>query len=764
MDNNNTEKFKESYDVPVEYSKEFILPYNRNNEVNDELINTTDELMEIQNNYIYDGDDKIIGKPTVRYNPLFSPSDLIDHAIHVERYKPKNKNGNGNGEKKSEKKYDPYLNYLKQRGLSNDSSELRYKLAYINIDSANRKKEPYNIFGETYNLIDNPLSIIGTNTLRININNKQVSNNNDNNKSFYIGQKIAIEGVQPLQKKYKYTSDNLLIEFTNSSPNVDIKLNANLNISPSNYKFIDTSKMFVELANIEGNDLSSYIGNIPISLLNKKHQIYLYSDISNNNLFYIKLPFNSNGVQATTTFYLSVSFYHYNTIPINEINADYPINDDHINGYHIIKTITDNYVEAILYPPYVSSENYNNFGGNKVYLNTIKSVSNGYPNSHTYTIKLPEAYSNIVQVNMISSIFPNVFKEFKAYPSSQQNNILYFQDVDNGDEIQIIELEEGTYTDEQFIKRMEYKFTQVKRTNDIANSSYSPYYYVKINIEKNRDYIEFNNYRIAYLPQPILAIVPSIASSDTSIGIGTYIIVIKHINHNITEIGTEIELGGFISHLGISASDLNKKHKITNILDENTYEIQLTNINLEIIKTTTAGGFGCYILVPRLIRFLFSYQNSMGEQFGFRNIGDIHSITVYSTTITNKTLYENETTFDALRNKKIFTNKSLTFYKDQYIIMTCKQLSIIKNTTNPIDIFAKINFTKDEVLVDEIICPPKFYYNPINRLSELTFEFYTPDGKQFDFNNIDHSFVLELTMMDNIPENTGLLSNNSNAR
>ena len=147
---------------------------------------------------------------------------------------------------------------------------------------------------------------------------------------------------------------------------------------------------------------------------------------------------------------------------------------------------------------------------------------------------------------------------------------------------------------------------------------------------------------------------PGISTTDTSIGVGTYTVVIKHINHNITDIGTEIELGGFISHLGISAIDLNKIHKITNILDENTYEIQLTNINLETIKQFTAGGFASYILVPRLFRLLFSYQNSMGEQFGFRNIGNVHSITIFSTTITNKTLYENETTFDALRNKKIF--------------------------------------------------------------------------------------------------------------
>jgi hypothetical protein len=55
-----------------------------------------------------------------------------------------------------------------------------------------------------------------------------------------------------------------------------------------------------------------------------------------------------------------------------------------------------------------------------------------------------------------------------------------------------------------------------------------------------------------------------------------------------------------------------------------------------------------------------------------------------------------------------------------------------------------------------------FYYNPINSINELSFEFFDPIGDNFDFNNVDHSFILELTMIDNIPENTGLKSNSSN--
>lgn len=190
----------------------------------------------------------------------------------------------------------------------------------------------------------------------------------------------------------------------------------------------------------------------------------------------------------------------------------------------------------------------------------------------------------------------------------------------------------------------------------------------------------------------------------------------------------------------------------------------LENINLNSTKNITSGGNAAYILVPSLFRFLFNYNDSMGEQIGFRNIGNKYSITNYSIKITNKDAYENEVLFDALKNTKSFFNTSLTFNKNQYIIMSCKQLSVFKNTNTPTDFFAKINLssTNQNIIIDQVISPPVFYYNPIQRLNELSFEFFDPDGSQFDFNNVDHSFILELTLVDNVPRNTGLNSNTSN--
>jgi hypothetical protein len=738
-------------DIPNEYNNYFALPYKSNSDIDQELINATDEIMRIKTNNVSE-----FGRPSVKYNPLYSPNDLIDYGIE-RNYKISTDKNNSNSNTNS--KFDPYLNYLKETGLANDSSKVRYNVEYVNIDSSNRKKVPYNIIEKTIDLEENPLSYSG--------NYLEISVKDD---SFYIGQKISINGLYGLEKSYKKTTSNTIINFIANSEFVEINVNANLVYESSLYSKIDTEKMFVSIDNIPGNNLSSYIGNIPINLLNKTHQIYLIKDSltpANTSKFYIKLPVISDGTQCDGNFYFNLTFQHYNCIPINEINADYPVNNDHINGYQVIQQINNDKILVKIYPPTSESTSqiYNNFGGKNIYISTIKSINKAYPYSHSYTIELPKTYSNIIQVKVLASLFPDVFKSFRdGTISTTQNNKLYFQDIDNGNNISIIELEAGTYTEEEFITKMEQKFYDLERITDFKDSPYDNRFHVKINIEKSRDYIEFNNYRKAFLKKSIVAVTPPINQSSTDIGVGSYVLTILHPNHGIRTTGTKIIFNDFVEHLGIDAKYLNTTHTIINIVDVNRYDIQLNNVNLNTTKNITGGGFSGYVLVPSLFRFLFNHDDSMGEQFGFRNIGDSNSITKYTSKITNKDLYENETIYDSLRNIKPYLNTSLTFNRNQYIIMTCKQLSVIKNTIQPYDIFAKINLTSTNtgIMIDELISPPIFYYNPILRLNELTFEFFDPNGEIYDFNNVDHSFILEFTMIDNIPENTGLNSNSSN--
>ena len=401
-------------DVPMNYRSKFILPYRTENDINEELVDETKNIIDFKKSEI--NSSQIIGTPTVPYNPIYEPTNLIQYAVERAGITKKN-NSNIN---EMEKQYDPYKAYLIENGLINDSSELRYNVEYINIDSKHRNKSPSNVILNTYNLDKTSMSIIANNFI-INVSDST---------NFYIGQKVTIAGLLPFTQIYRYNKNGIMT-FTANSSYIKFSVNCNINYPQSSYQKIDTSKLYVAISGITGNDLTTYIGNIPINLINKTQQIYLTSDYDSSgtiNTFYIKLPIISNGIQAMTTFNIKFDFEHYNGIPIFEINADYPINNYHTNGYQVINAINGGSLYFQIYPPIESflyqNISYTNFGNTNMYLKTIQSINKGYPNSNSYSLQLPKTYSGIVQVKIISSIFPNILKEFKAAPSINQNNLL----------------------------------------------------------------------------------------------------------------------------------------------------------------------------------------------------------------------------------------------------------------------------------------------------------------------------------------------------
>ena len=95
--------------------------------------------------------------------------------------------------------------------------------------------------------------------------------------NFYIGQKVSIAGLLPFTQIYRYNQGGIMT-FTANSSFIKFSVNCNINYPQSSYSKIDTSKLYVTISGITGNGLTTYIGNIPINLINKIQQIYLTSD------------------------------------------------------------------------------------------------------------------------------------------------------------------------------------------------------------------------------------------------------------------------------------------------------------------------------------------------------------------------------------------------------------------------------------------------------------------------------------------------------
>lgn len=191
------------------------------------------------------------------------------------------------------------------------------------------------------------------------------------------------------------------------------------------------------------------------------------------------------------------------------------------------------------------------------------------------------------------------------------------------------------------------------------------------------------------------------------------------------------------------------------------------------------GGFKVEILTPIKFRLRFDKPGTIGTQLGFRSIGLCTSITPYDTKITNDILYEDETLESVLslinpdidiasiNPNSVSIRNSVVLVGPPYLLITCPEIENVRGRGTVKDIFYKINLRDNSrnngnddrvepTAYDTFANSPVFYNEPLRRLEKLTLEFRTPDGDLYDFNGVDHSFVLEIVTYEEIPEATSL--------
>lgn len=746
-----------NYNRPYNHARDLITKFNKNNqektEYIDEKINIHTEKFK-NDNYNFKEYKNVL-------NPVFDPNALIGNQIDFNQQNMIN-----------QKEYDPFLHYLNEKGLYDKNTKVRYNIDYVVIDSSFRNKVPSNIVNNYYKLKSNSLSI-KKNMLYINIDPYEIPNYN-------IGDKISITDLNNFEQIYRSsTNGNTIITFINGKSYIQVNMNPNTNITQYvNYIDVDTTNVKVTISGVKGvksigfidynDDTSGFIGNIPISFINSEHQIYITppgtSIIAQQNIFYILMPYISDGtnIAINSIYNITFSFNHYNFIPVNQINANYPINANQINGFQLIKEIGYNYISFEIYPPLdldiPSNSSYEllNFG-TCVYVGKIETTELGYPLQNNYTISLNRLFTNVILIKLIDTSFTNPNKTLFDC-GSEKNNRIYFQSIENLSDIQFIELDAGLYNIDALKRIIEQKFSEKSRNITDAIFNYDLNYHIIFNGDLTTNIVSFESYKTKTLHVPIEIVSPIINPLDTSIGTGTYTITIKHENHGITNITEDILFNGFIDHLGLYAYNLNGLHNVT-VIDKDRYQFTLTNINLNSIKSVTYGGYAVKVRVPSKIKLFFNYQDTIGKVLGFRNVGSDYAITDFNNIIRNTDLYLNEIGKDNYKKNNYKKNNEIILNKFKYFFITCSQLPIITNTDKVTNIFAKIIMTDSNLLIDTFSITPQYYYDPIRELYELTLQFYYPNGELVDFSDCDHTFTLEITTYDDLPELTNITTN-----
>ena len=654
------------------------------------------------------------------------------------------------------------------------------------------------------------------------------------NNKFKQNDKIIIRGLKKtsLSMRNNFTHNNILIHSIVFTPNStaltficsyndnEISFNPNFNVGMGiNHELLrkyDTSNMTVSLSGFEANDLFNFsIGNIPINFLNSTHQVFFtnpHYKIINGVKHYdpdtlINIPVNGI-VKKITGFYIkldreyigntiinnnmiiNLTFNYIGGIAYNQINSGYPITNENLSGNNIVYKKSKNYIYILLNKqPYYKSydgtkETQIKFGDtNEISISKLDHVMVGFNSPSIYEITLPTQIKNIIRVRMINSIFPNntnsitnintnLISSNISSNTNNKNNVLYWQNEDDGDNIYSISLDTGTYTNKELEQYIMNAINNVKRIQ--TTLGYTNRSIMKVDINSITNITTFTSYKEARLIKPIINIEPQI--TDPTINNSPYIITILHKQHGLKKNDT-IKFDKFISTNGIPDYILNTTHIIDNIIDINTYTIVLERFNILNDIKYTGGGYETVILVPNSFRLLFNYQDTIGDILGFRNVGSESSITSYNNIIKNNDPYANEYTVNKINNILYSTdlsgnriplqNNNILTKGYNYILMMIDKLNNNINISNIKAInncFSIINLQKDqynEMIYNSFVDMPVILNKPID-LGSLNISFYAPDGTIYNFGGINHTFTLEIISLDYIPVDTELISTRTN--
>ena len=623
--------------------------------------------------------------------------------------------------------------YTRRKVVPITDSTKKYKVTRINVDSHYRTTNPKNILDSVQHLLPENPFYFQTNSNLLTIY--------DPHHNYMYDDKIIIKNLTTLPNSIK-----IAFEANNYYVRVEYE---NHHLNPS-YNYL------VMISNFIGNSQNNTLfDNIPINYINKIHNVYFSSDTdtATNDYFFIKINITP---QIGNNTLVDAMLFSLNGVPLNNINSDYPITiNQSQSSLTIVNIISQDYYQVALSSNATIglTDNANlsvlsgltGSGGNNILISKIADVVEGFPNANHFKYNLGRNFNKVKKIRLISSEIPNTEKTIKQSPAAKQNNLLYWQNVDDGNVIYKIQITPGNYSLADLGSEIQTQVIAIPRQNQInVNTNKIIYlndHFATVSLIQTSNQFEINYYSTVILSQ-------AIKKSTYTFSDGFTRIIVNHPNHKLNKSDT-ILIQNAIGTEGIPDITLNGTFTLETVIDPDNYQIKLDKYNADTVNTVTGAGNAIKVLTPLQSRLLFDRPGTIGNLLGFRNVGDYNAVTIYSKKLTNYIAYELDSTLNSIgiATNDLISNLLLNFNGYNYMYLTLNY--IFKDSINIRgiqNIFAKLLLSGDPntVIYNDFIQIGQEFVDPIASLGEIEFSFYTPDGELFDFNNIDVSFTIEL--------------------
>lgn len=424
-----------------------------------------------------------------------------------------------------------------------------------------------------------------------------------------------------------------------------------------------------------------------------------------------------------------------------------------------------------------------------------------YPKPNSYTISLGKRFTNVKEVSIRSSEFPNSEQLILESPPSKANNKIYWKD-DGNNNVYVASIPAGNYRPSTLQTDIQAAMNAVKRSDTGANHEFT------VSIDTVSSICSFSSLITKQLSNPFSAVA------------GTNIITVLATNHGLAT-GNLVNISGTSAFGGINVSLINQ-NQVIEVIDTDNFSFEIADTIIQ--DSTAAGGNSVRIGIGQKFSLLWSQPGTPAQLLGFIPedtifssvqtntmtnqtiaISRVRGIDTIFTAITMDTLPEidiqigdrvyiinvdgtsaddliNEpagyiispmTTLDlttigatsdeAARTFKIpatittgisilntgsvttrSINRPVKLAGENYFFMTCPLLSSLSNSGIVKNIFAKIDLSAPpgNILYNTHISAPKVFETAQQYLEELSFTYVNQANELIDFLDSDHSFTL----------------------
>lgn len=228
-------------------------------------------------------------------------------------------------------------------------------------------------------------------------------------------------------------------------------------------------------------------------------------------------------------------------------------------------------------------------------------------------------------------------------------------------------------------------------------------------------------------------------------------------NHQLRA-GDEIRITNSGTINQVPPNAINRKHIIARIIDDDHYEIILELYTPIPLAKSINQSNAISIFYPESFRMFFNFNDTLGNLLSFQKVGQPIAITPYNFVIKNTNPYSIDYNFNSLGTEFDQPLKKLDMTGNDYFYISIPQLGYYRNTDPVQDVFAKLYWTENpgNIAFNSFVPSTGTYDPPISELSIINVSILHPNGKPVEFNQLNHSFDIEIVETANQPIGTDI--------